>query len=239
MSTVAKLNITIFKRLVHYTKPYRRIFIIAFICTVLLAFLGPLRPKLIGEMVSRYIVESANANELLLWTLLILGLLLIEACLQFAGTFMSNLLAQSIIRDMRKKLFAHITTFRMRYFDRTPNGSIVTRVVSDLEAVSEVFSSGLIDVLGDLISLIAVVSMMFMMNWQLTFLTLIPIPLLIIATRIFARAMRKSFQQERLQVTRLNTFVQERISGMSIVQLFNREKQYQRCLGFLHIFPNC
>jgi ATP-binding cassette subfamily B multidrug efflux pump len=225
MSTVAKLNITIFKRLVHYTKPYRRIFIIAFICTVLLAFLGPLRPKLIGEMVSRYIVESANANELLLWTLLILCLLLIEACLQFAGTFMSNLLAQSIIRDMRKKLFAHITTFRMRYFDRTPNGSIVTRVVSDLEAVSEVFSSGLIDVLGDLISLIAVVSMMFMMNWQLTFLTLIPIPLLIIATRIFARAMRKSFQQERLQVTRLNTFVQERISGMSIVQLFNREKQ--------------
>jgi len=113
----------------------------------------------------------------------------------------------------------------MQYFDKTPIGALVTRVVSDMEAISEVFSAGLIDILGDLISLIAVVSLMFAINWKLSLLALIPIPFLLIATKIFAKAMQKSFQQERLQVTRLNTFVQERLTGMAIVQLFSREKQ--------------
>jgi ATP-binding cassette subfamily B protein len=116
----------------------------------------------------------------------------------------------------------------MKYFDQTPIGNLVTRLVSDIEAISEVFSSGLIDILGDLLMLIFIIIIMLITNWQLTLMTLIPIPLLILATRIFARAMRNSFQSERLQVTRLNTFVQEHISGMSIVQLFNREKQEQK-----------
>jgi ATP-binding cassette subfamily B protein len=111
----------------------------------------------------------------------------------------------------------------MKYFDQTPIGALVTRVVSDLEAITEVFSSGLMEIVGDLISLIFVLILMFATNWELSLMTLIPIPLLIFATKIFAKAMRNSFQMERLQVTRLNTFVQERLTGMSVVQLFNRQ----------------
>lgn len=225
MSEKASINLSIFKRLVSYMKPYRRIFIISVSCTVLLAFLGPARPMIIGRMVNKYIVESHNAEMLLFWTSIVIGMLLIEALLQFTSSYFSNLLAQSIIRDIRQKLFGHILSFRMGYFDKTPIGALVTRVVSDLEAITEVFSSGLMDIAGDLLSLIVIVSMMFAINWELSVMTIIPIPLLIIATRIFARAMRDSFQLERLQVNKLNTFVQERLTGMSIVQLFSREEQ--------------
>ena len=148
-----------------------------------------------------------------------------ESVLQFAGSYFSNLLAQNIVRDLRKKLYKHVISFKMQYFDRTPIGALVTRVVSDLEAVSQVFSSGLIDIMGDIITLLFVLGIMVSVNAKLTLLALLPIPILLIATRIFARAMQKSFQLERMQVTKLNNFVQERISGMAIVQLFSREKQ--------------
>jgi len=225
MSEKKGLNTLVFRRLLSHAKPYRGLFALAVFCTITLSFIGPLRPKLIGEMVDKYIVKSQDSVQLLNWTLVIIALLVIEGLLQFAGSYLSNLLAQNIIRDIRKKLVGHVLSFRMRYFDRTPIGALVTRVVSDLEAITEVFSSGLMDIVGDMISLIFVLILMFVSNWELSLMTLVPIPLLIIATRIFAKAMRKSFQLERAQVTKLNTFVQERISGMSIVQMFNREKQ--------------
>jgi ATP-binding cassette subfamily B protein len=225
MSKESKVNYSIFKRLVTFAKPYKSNFFIAFLCVILIALSSVLRPLLIADMVRNYIVENQDGKALLFWTFLIIGMLALEAVLQFTSSFFSNLLAQSIISDMRKKLFAHMTSFRMRYFDKTPIGALVTRVVSDMEAISEVFSTGLVDILGDVLTLVAVVFTMFFVNWHLTLLVLIPIPLLLIATRIFARSMNDSFLQERLQVTRLNTFVQERITGMSIVQLFNREKE--------------
>lgn len=225
MSEKAKLNTKIFFRLISYAKAYKGILMIAFSSSLLIALFSALRPKLIGDMVSKYIVETHDESMLLTWTLVIIGMLVCEALFQFSGSYFSNLLAQNIIKDIRKKLYRHIVSFKMQYFDRTPIGALVTRVVSDLEAVSEVFSAGLIDVLGDLIMLATVIGGMLYINPQLTLMTLIPIPLLLIATRIFARAMRKSFQLERLQVTKLNTFVQERITGMPIVQMFNREKQ--------------
>ncbi|TNF45893.1 MAG: ABC transporter ATP-binding protein [Bacteroidetes bacterium] len=225
MSEKKGLNTLVFRRLLSHAKPYRGLFALAVFCTITLSFIGPLRPKLIGEMVDKFIVKTQDSVQLLNWTLVIIALLVIEGLLQFAGSYLSNLLAQNIIRDIRKKLVGHVLSFRMRYFDRTPIGALVTRVVSDLEAITEVFSSGLMDIVGDMISLIFVLILMFLSNWELSLMTLVPIPLLIIATRIFAKAMRKSFQLERAQVTKLNTFVQERISGMSIVQMFNREKQ--------------
>ena len=225
MSKESKVNYSIFKRLVTFAKPYKSNFFIAFLCVILIALSSVLRPLLIADMVRNYIVENQDGKALLFWTFLIIGMLALEAVLQFTSSLFSNLLAQSIISDMRKKLFAHMTSFRMRYFDKTPIGALVTRVVSDMEAISEVFSTGLVDILGDVLTLVAVVFTMFFVNWHLTLLVLIPIPLLLIATRIFARSMNDSFLQERLQVTRLNTFVQERITGMSIVQLFNREKE--------------
>lgn len=228
-SIKSKVNTSIFFRLVSYTKPYKRFFIISICCTFLLSFLGPLRPALVGNMVDSYIIKTQNKEALVNWILIILGLLVLEGFFQLIGSYFSNLLAQSVIHDIRKKLFNHILSFRMKYFDQTPVGALVTRVVSDLEAVTEVFSSGLMEIAGDLISLIFVLTLMFTTNWELSLMTLVPIPILIFATRIFAKAMRSSFQLERQQVTRLNTFVQERLTGMSLVQLFNRQtKEFEQ-----------
>ena len=223
----SQIDFRVFKRLVFFVKNYKRLLLLAFLCSLVLSVLSPLRPKLIGMMVDKFIISHQNEKALLEWTIVILVLLMLEGVFQFLGSFSSNLLAQSIIRDVRQKLFKHLISFRIKFFDQTPIGSLVTRLVSDIEAIAEVFSAGLIDILGDVLMLIVVVFIMTMSNWQLTLLTLIPIPLLIIATRIFANAMKRSFQQERTQVTRLSTFVQERLSGMNIVQLFTREKQEQ------------
>ncbi len=237
MSEKATINISIFKRLVSHLKPYRKTFVLAVLCSISLAILGVSRPLLIGRMVSQYIdidlkTETPQPEMLLFWTMVILGILFIEQVIQFVGSYFSNLIAQSIINDIRKKLFGHLLSFRMRYFDKTPVGALVTRVVSDLEAITEVFSAGLMDILGDMFLLVLIVVTMLVMNWQLALLTIVPIPILIYATRIFARAMRASFQQERIQVNKLNTFVQERITGMAIVQLFNREKkEYENFVG--------
>lgn len=230
MSEKATINISIFKRLVSHLKPYRKTFFVAVLCSILLAVLGVSRPLLIRSMVNNYIAidlktETPQPNMLLFWTLVILGILFVEQIIQFVGSYFSNLIAQSIINDIRKKLFGHLLSFRMRYFDKTPVGSLVTRVVSDLEAITEVFSAGLMDILGDVFLLLLIVITMLVLNWQLALMTILPIPILLYATRIFARAMRASFQQERIQVNKLNTFVQERITGMAIVQLFNREKK--------------
>lgn len=225
MSEKATINIFIFKRLVSFARPYKSLFLFAVLCTVTLAVLGSFRPYIIGDMVSKYVIKSKDGERLIFWTIIVVGMLVMEGILQFSSSYLSNLLAQSVIKDIREKLFGHVLSFRMRYFDNTPVGALVTRVVSDLEAVTEVFSSGLIDIAGDLISLVFVISLMFFVDWELSLMTILPIPLLIFATRIFARAMRNSFQLERQQVTRLNTFVQERITGISIVQLFNRQKQ--------------
>jgi len=224
MAVKSKLNISVFKRLLSYWKSYKGLFFIAVTCTILLAFIGPARPFVIGYMVDEFIIKTQDAEMLTFWTFLIILMLLAETIFQFLSSYFSNLFAQSIIRDLRKQLMERILTFRMRYFDRTPIGALVTRVVSDLEAITEVFSSGMMNIAGDLISLFFVIILMFVSNWELTLLTLIPIPILIFATRIFARVLRKSFQMERDQVTKLNTFVQERLTGMSLVQLFNREQ---------------
>jgi ATP-binding cassette subfamily B protein len=228
MSEKASINLSVFWRLIAYAKPYRSYFAFAIFCTLTLAFLGPARPILIGKMVDNYIVKDQNGEMLLFWFLVIAVMLGIEAILQFVNSYFSNLLAQSVIRDLRDKLFGHLVSFKTSYFDKSPVGTLVTRLVSDLEAITEVFSSGLMDIAGDLLALIVISFIMFWMNWELALMTILPIPLLVFATRIFARAMRDSFQMERIQVNKLNTFVQERLTGMSILQLFNRqEKEFE------------
>lgn len=214
----------LFQRLLYFARPYKKYFIISVVSILILSFLGPFRPYFIGQLVDEYIVKNQNHEMLLIGSLVVVGILISEGILQLVSSYFSNLLAQSVIRDLRIKIFSHLLSFRMRYFDKTAVGSMVTRVVSDLEAVTEVFSAGILDISGDLISLIIILSMMFSVNWQLSLMTLIPIPLLVIATRLFAKAMRESFQQERSAVNQLNSFVQERLTGMTIVQLFNRQE---------------
>ena len=243
MSKINK-NFSLFKQLLSYLKPYRIIFYIGLLLTILLAIIESTRPLLIVEMVNIFLgsedvstgsiglllnefVEQFSDNEegqLFIWGIIIFGLLIIEAIFQFFVAFLGAVLGQSVILDVRKKLFLHLQSFRLNYFDKTPNGTIVTRLVSDIEAISDIFTTGLISILGDMLKLIAIFSWMFYVNWKITLLILIPIPLLIIATKIFAKAMKSAFEKERNQVNKLNTFVQEHISGMSIVQLFNKEK---------------
>jgi ABC-type multidrug transport system fused ATPase/permease subunit len=219
----------LFKRLLFFAKPYRNYLLLALVSVILLSIPGPLRPLLIGRMVDKYIVQTQNPSMLLWWSLLLLSVMVLEGFLQLISSYFSNLLAQSVIRDLRKKIIEHFLRLRMSYFDKNPVGAMVTRVVSDMEAITEVFSSGIMEIISDCFSLIFILVLMFMNNWELAWMTLIPIPFLLLATRIFAKSMKDSFQKERQAVTRLNTFVQERLSGMSVVQLFNREREeYKR-----------
>ena len=228
-----KLQYSLFKRLFSFAKPYKKYLVVAVSATILLAALSPSRPYVIGQIIDRYLLKDKDPNMLLLGCLLVLIMLLSEAVLQVVGTYFSNLLAQSVIRDLRQKVICHFMKLRVAYFDKNPVGAMVTRVVSDMEAITEVFSSGMMDIAADLLSLVLIILFMFLTDWQLALMTLIPVPLLIWATRIFARAMKSSFQQERQAVTKLNTFVQERLTGMSLVQLFNRQQQEAR--HFEHI----
>lgn len=254
MAEGSKFDMSLLKRLFRYIRPYRLVFIPALIFMILFAMAEAFRPYLILEMINRFVTDSGGSEnslfqlgdyvqnfilyfqpdmaankQLLAWTMLVVIILIIEAILQFSSTYLSNFLGQSIIRDVRMKLYKHIDSFKLKYFDRTPIGTIVTRMISDIEAIAEVFSIGLITMLGDILKLILIIGLMFTVSWELTLMALIPIPLLLIATRIFARAMKKAFQKERVQVNKLNTFVQEHISGMSIVQLFNRQnEEYSR-----------
>ena len=220
-----KLQYSLFKRLFAFAKPYKKYLVVAVSATILLAVLSPSRPYVIGQLIDRYLLKAKDPNMLLLGSLLVLVMLLLEAVLQVVGTYFSNLLAQSVIRDLRQKVIRHFMQLRVSYFDKNPVGAMVTRVVSDMEAITEVFSSGLMDIAADLLSLVLIITFMFLTDWQLALMTLLPVPILIFATRIFARAMKSSFQQERQAVTKLNTFVQERLTGMSLVQLFNRQEQ--------------
>ena len=224
MSTSGSFNHLLF-RLFKEVRPYRKLLIISFTSVLSLAILGPLRPWLIGKAVDEYIIKAANSTLLLYFLGGVFGLLILESIFIWLGAFYANLLAQSVIRDLRIRVFNKILRFKAAYFDSTPVGISVTRIVSDVEAISEVFSSGLMEILGDLVTLIVILGFMVYVDWQLTLLALIPIPILIISTRIFAKAMKKSFQMERTQVSRLNTYVQEHLMGIGLIQLFNREQK--------------
>lgn len=251
MSEKAKFDRRLFSRLFRLVKPYTGIFVISLITIILLALLGPVRPALIMEMIDRFVVpkegeltaygdftqnflsnftyDASVQSQLLAWTIFLIALLLLESIVMFVSTYYSNLLGQRVIRDIRIDLYKHFNTFKLSYFDRTPNGTIVTRMISDIEAIAEVFSTGLLTIMGDLLKLLVIIAFMLYVNWQLALIVLVPIPLLVIATRLFARAMKNSFQTERVQVNKLNTFVQEHLSGMSIVQLFNRQdREYKK-----------
>lgn len=252
MERQKKFDFGLAKRLIVYLKEHAGLSFLSFVVILVLAFFAILQPALIGEMINRFVTggsafesldpaqdfinlfqsDQEPSKQLLAWTILVLVVLLLEGFFTFLTTYLGALLGQTIIKDMRIRLYKHLNSFKLKYFDRTPNGVVVTRMVSDIEAVAEVFSTGLIEILGDFVKLIFILIVMFAMNWQLTLLALIPIPLLIISARIFARAMKKSFQKERTQVTKLNTFVQEHISGMMIVQMFGRTKrEYQTFKG--------
>jgi ATP-binding cassette subfamily B multidrug efflux pump len=212
----------ILRRLMSYAKPYQKPFLISGLLILVLSYLGVLRADMIGNTIDES-VNSGDSNLLLNMTILLVVLLVVEAILQYFQTWLANKVAQSVTIDLRKKLFAHVLRFKMTWFNNTPIGTTVTRVTSDIDTVADVFSEGMLTIIGDILKLIFVIIWMFVLNWKLTLLTLIPIPLLLIATRIFQKSIKKSFQSVRVQVAQLNAFVQEHVTGMHIVQLFGME----------------
>jgi len=216
------LDFKVYKRIFSYVKPHRKNFYFAICTTLLLAFVSPVRPLLVKYTFDNY-VNKPNEHMLLIMTIILLSILFLEAFLQFADSFLTNRLGQSIIKDIRIQLFKHITHLRLKYYDNTPIGTLVTRVISDIEVIADIFSEGLIVIIGDLLKLLVILTVMLVANWKLTLIILIPIPILVIATRIFQKAVAVSFNDVRTQVARLNAFVQEHITGMFITQIFNRE----------------
>ncbi|REJ80367.1 MAG: ABC transporter ATP-binding protein [Bacteroidetes bacterium] len=216
-------DLSILNRLFRMTFPYKSVFWISVTLTLLLAFLSPLRPVLVQYAVDKHIMNQ-DKQGLLLMSIFILGLLLVQTVVQYFHTYLTSWLGQTVIRDLRVRLFQHITSLRLKYFDKTPIGNLVTRTVSDLETIADIFSEGLIIIIGDLLQVAVIVIFMFVIDWRLALISLSTIPLLLIATRIFQKGIRNAFREVRTQVAALNTFVQEHISGISLIQVFNKEE---------------
>ena len=221
-TAVKTVDAKIIKRIFSYIKPYKKNFILAICTTITLAFLSPVRPYLIQYTFDHY-VSASDFAMLLNMTIVLIILLLFEAFFQFADSLLTNRLGQYIIKDIRVQLYKHIVNLRLKYFDNTPIGTIVTRAVSDIEVIADIFSEGLIVIIGDLLKISVILVVMLFLNFKLTLIVLLPIPFLIFATSIFRKSVHASFQEVRTQVARLNAFVQEHIVGMFIVQIFNRE----------------
>ncbi|MFT4545551.1 MAG: ATP-binding cassette subfamily B multidrug efflux pump [Bacteroidia bacterium] len=217
-------DLDILGRVLKYVKPYRTRFVFTFLLTVCLAGISPLRPILIQHTFDNYIV-TPDADGLLMMTLVIVAVLLLEALLYYFYTFSANWLGQTVIKDLRMEIYNHINSLKLQYFDKTAIGTLVTRVVSDIETIADIFSNGILVIFGDILKLVTVVAVMFYVDWQLTLISLSTIPILLVATYIFKNGIRSSFQDVRTQVSRLNAFLQEHITGMHIVQVFNREKK--------------
>lgn len=217
-------DITLLKRVMGYVKPYKSLFLGTSLFAILIAFLSPARPILIQYAFDNFILNP-NEYKLLLITLILVVLLITESASQYFYTYWANFLGQSVIKDLRLQTYKKIINFRQQFFDKNPIGSLVTRVVSDIETISDIFSQGLLVIIADILKLIIVIIVMFVTDWRLALFSLASIPLLLVATYWFKRSIKSAFQDVRKEVSALNTFVQEHIVGMYIVQLFNREKE--------------
>ncbi|MBV41983.1 MAG: antibiotic ABC transporter ATP-binding protein [Crocinitomicaceae bacterium] len=212
------------KRIIRQAQPYRMRFAATGALVLLLSGMVWIRPALIRMAVDDAIPKGDSVYLLQIFCAVI-ALLVFEALLQFRVTYMANWVAQSVSLDLRSKLFEHVAKFRLRYFDKTPVGTLVTRHVSDIDGIANVFSNGILNAIGDILSLVVVIGTMFWVDWKLTFLVLAPIPVLLLATRVFQKVIKKAFIDVRNEVSRMNEFVQEHVTGMHIIQAFGREKR--------------
>lgn len=210
------------KKVLRYTRPYKTRFYGVILWAILLSAFAAIRPYLLKDTVNNYI-EKQDSEGLLFYIILMGIVLLLEVVSQFFFNYWTNWLGQDIIKNIRDELFAHITSFKMKYFDKEQVGKLVTRSVSDIESIASIFSQGLFMIISDVLKMIVILGIMLYMNWKLTIIVLIAMPILLYATNIFQKKMKVAFNEVRNEIANLNTFVQERLSGMKIVQLFNRE----------------
>lgn len=215
---------SVLRRLMKFVMPYKGRFILVVFLTFLLGILAPTRPYLIQYTID-HDVATGNAAGMIVMMWVLLGLLVVNSIAQYIHTYVSGWLGQQVIRDIRAKLYQHIISLRLRFFDKTPIGRLVTRSISDVETLSDVFSEGLAAMVGDLLQILFILGFMFWFNWQLSLLSLSTIPLLLLSTYVFKEKIKVAFNDVRNAVANLNTFVQEHISGMNIVQIFGSEKR--------------
>lgn len=224
MSEKKSFDYQLLGRVLRLAMPFRQLFIASCVLAVVLAPLSALRPYLIQVMVDDYIFKFDVAGMTRL-ALIIFGLLLLASVLQYFFIYYTAYLGQSVIRDLRVQVFQHITSLKLTYFDRTAIGTSTTRTINDIETINTVFTQGAITIIADILTLFAVLTVMFVTSWKLTLICLTTMPFLIIATYIFKEKVKAAYQIVRTQVSKMNAFLQERITGMRIVQIFNVEKQ--------------
>ncbi|MDF1672432.1 MAG: ABC transporter ATP-binding protein [Vicingaceae bacterium] len=217
------VDYSVFKRVLKYAKPYQVGFYVTAILSIVLAVVAIVRPVLIQITIDDYI-KGMDSEGLFTMTVILICVLVADSILQYFYTLLGNLLGQNVIKDVRSEVYHKVINFKLKQFDTTPIGRLITRTVSDIETIAEMFTGGILVIIADLLKIFAVLGYMFYTNWALTLITLIPLPILLFATYIFKTVIKKAYQQVVEQVSQLNTFVQEHITGMSIVQIFNREK---------------
>lgn len=215
----------LFWRVLSLARPYRWHFAGAALLAVLLAVLAPIRPMLIRVTVDDYILpaDASLIGPLLQMTILLIALLLLESFMRYSFIFLSNWLGQTVIRNLRVKVFEHIVNLRLRFFDRTPIGTSTTRTINDVETINDIFSQGIITIVADLLTIFAIIGVMLYQNWRLTLVSLSVFPLLMIATWFFKEGVKKTYHNVRNALARMNAFLQEHISGMKVVQIFGAE----------------
>lgn len=218
------VDLKVLRRLFAFAKPYIGVFYFLVFLTIALSVTGPLRPFIIQQAIDNNVAQG-DYPGLVDMILLLVGLLVVQAIVQYLHTFYSGWLGQNIIKDIRIKLYRHIQSLKLTFFDKTPIGRLVTRNVSDIETLAEVFSTGIAGIIADVMQLLVILGFMFWMNWSLTLVSLSLLPILLFATYIFKEKIKVAFNEVRAAVSNLNSFVQEHITGMNIVQIFNSEKR--------------
>ena len=221
------IDYRVLKRLFIYCKPYTSQFYLLVFFTISLSILSPIRPYLVQLTIDNHVAFN-DYNGMLNMIIILIVLLLFQGVIQYYHTYLSGWIGQNIVRDLRIKLYSHIQKLRLKFFDNTPIGKIITRNISDIETIAEVFGQGLASIIGDLLQLVGILIIMFLINWKLTLITLSTFPLLLLVTYIFKEKVKVSFNNVREAVANLNSFVQEHIVGMNVVQIFAREsKEYE------------
>ncbi len=213
----------IIQNLAQYSLRYKGLFFITILIALANSWASSYRPKLISEVID-IAIPGKNLEFLLDSLYIIFAIILLEVILQFIFIILTNTFAQNIIQDIRNDLFKKLIYFKLKFFNNTPNGVLVTQVVSDIETISTIFSDGLIMIFGDVLKISFIIFMMYTINWKIATIVLITVPIMIFLTRYFQKSIKKTFQDERTLAAKLNSFVQERITGVKIIQIFNREK---------------
>jgi ATP-binding cassette subfamily B protein len=222
------LDFSVLKRVFSFTAPYKKKLYISIFLSILLAVISPLRPYLIQYTVNVFIADR-NTYWLILITVIQIGILILETGLRFYFSFLTSWLGQTVVKDMRVTVYKKILSYNLSQFDKTPIGTLTTRTINDIESVNDIFSDGLIPIISDLLSIVSILLFMFFVDWRLTLISLAPFPILIIATYFFKESVNKSFIKVRNAVAALNAFVQEHITGMSVVQAFAAEdKEFKK-----------